>query len=318
MVETPQNPAQNPAVPALAHKATHNAAMPLLAASFGIALLSVMDAAIKRASLESGVYMALLLRTGFSVAMVAPAWWLSGGRWPRSAVLRMHVLRGLVSTVTAASFFWGLLRTPLAEAIALSFIAPLIALWLAAVVLGERVRWPAVAAALLGLAGVVVIALASMGGQRSPGAGTGWGILAILASAALYAWNLILQRQQAQVSGPVEVALFQPLVMVVAFALLAPWLAHWPSVGTLGWAALAGALAAAGLAVISWAWGRAEAQVLLPMEYSAFVWAALAGWLMFGEAVTLPTLAGLLLILAGCRIGTWSTTPVMHTEQTGL
>ena len=296
---------------------SHKLAMPLLVASLGIALYSVMDAAMKRASLEGGVYMALLLRNGFSTAMMAPAWRLSGGRWPGRAALRVHVLRGLVSTVTAVSFFWGLVRMPMAEAIALSFIAPLIALWLAAVVLREKVRWPAVVAALLGLAGVAVIALGRMDAHQTTGS-AGWGIAAILISATFYAWNLILQSQQAQLSGPMEVALFQSGVMVLTLGVLAPWLAVWPQASTLISTALAGVLASSALATMSWAWGRAEAQVLLPIEYTAFVWAALAGWLMFSEPVTLPTLGGLALILIGCRIGIRPASPVMHIEQTGV
>ena len=54
------------------------------------------------------------------------------------------------------------------------------------------------------------------------------------------------------------------------------------------------------LMLLAWAWGRAEAHRLLPLEYSAFIWAALVGWLMFGEAVTLRTLGGVVLIVGGC------------------
>ena len=59
--------------------------------------------------------------------------------------------RGVIVTVMAVLFFWGIGRVPLAQAIALTFIAPLIALLLAAVFLGERIgrrsigrfgRWP--------------------------------------------------------------------------------------------------------------------------------------------------------------------------------
>ena len=46
----------------------------------------------------------------------------------------------------AACFFWGVVRTPLAEGIALSFIAPLVALYLAAVQLGEKIRREAILA----------------------------------------------------------------------------------------------------------------------------------------------------------------------------
>ena len=46
---------------------------------------------------------------------------------------------GMVVTVMAFLFFWGIGRVPLAQAIALTFIAPLIALLLAAVFLHERI-----------------------------------------------------------------------------------------------------------------------------------------------------------------------------------
>ena len=37
---------------------------------------------------------------------------------------------------------------------------------------------------------------------------------------------------------------------------------------------------------------RAEAQVLVPMEYSGFLWAVLFGWLFFAEQVSPFTIAG--------------------------
>ena len=63
-------------------------------------------------------------------------------------------------------------------------------------------------------------------------------------------------------------------------------------------------LASASLMLLSWAYARAEAQVLVPIEYTAFVWSALVGWLWFSEPVTRATLAGLTLILVGVWLGT--------------
>ena len=54
--------------------------------------------------------------------------------WPSRTTLRVHITRGIVVTVMAGLFFWGIGRVPLAQAIALTFIAPLIALLLAAAV----------------------------------------------------------------------------------------------------------------------------------------------------------------------------------------
>ena len=57
----------------------------------------------------------------------------------------------------ALTFFWGLARVPMAQAIALAFVAPLIALYLAAVILKETIERRAILASLLGFAGVLVI-----------------------------------------------------------------------------------------------------------------------------------------------------------------
>ncbi len=286
--------------------------MPFLAVAAGIASFSLMDGLMKAASLAVGAYSAMLWRSLTSTAVLVPWWAARGSGWPRGEILRLHAIRGLNSAVMATSFFWGLKFLPLAEGMAISFIAPLIALYLAAVMLGESVGRRAVIASLLGLAGVVVIAGARLGsGDYNHDAALG--IAAILFSAVLYAWNLILQRQQALLAHPREVATFQALFTSLFLGLLAPWLLQAPDLPVallLGAAAL---LASVSLMLISWGYGRAETQVLLPIEYSAFIWAAIIGWFMFHEALTLPTVAGAVLIVIGCWIAARG-----HIEQVAL
>ncbi|MFM5916049.1 MAG: DMT family transporter [Novosphingobium sp.] len=294
----------------------HHPLMPFFAVAAGIASFSVMDALMKGASLAVGAYNAMLWRSLASALVMLPLWKLGGGEWPRGKVLRLHAVRGLNSAAMATCFFWGLKYLPLAEGMAISFIAPLIALYLAAVLLGERVSRRALFASLLGLAGVVVIAGARMQGDGYSREAA-LGIAAILASAVLYAWNLILQRQQALLASPREVAAFQAVFTALFLGLLGPWLAVIPH-GAV-WFNLGGSavLATVSLMLISWGYGREETQVLLPLEYSAFIWAAIMGWLMFGETLTLPTVAGAVLIVAGCWIAT-RPGPRDHIEATAV
>jgi drug/metabolite transporter (DMT)-like permease len=56
------------------------------------------------------------------------------------------------------------------------------------------------------------------------------------------------------------------------------------------------------LLLLSWAYARAQAQVLVTVEYTAFIWASIFGWLFFREAVTLTTIIGTALIVTGCII----------------
>jgi S-adenosylmethionine uptake transporter len=289
----------------------HHAA-PFLAAILGIALFSLMDGLMKSASIAIGAYSAMWVRSVFGVAIMFPLWKLGGGTWPDRPALKLHALRGTISAGMATTFFWGLVRMPMAEAIALSFIAPLIALYLAAVMLGEQIERRAIIGSLLGFGGVLVIGAVRLdAGGFSPDAI--WGIAAILVSAVLYAFNLIFQRKQAQLASPQEVALFQMGFSGLVLTLAAPFLLVLPQIGTTYEIAGSAALAAVSLMLLSWGYGRAEAQALLPIEYTAFIWAALLGWWMFGEAVTWATVAGVALIVAGCLIAARK-----PTEQTAL
>jgi S-adenosylmethionine uptake transporter len=287
--------------------------MPYLSMLLAIALFSAMDATMKRSSIAVGAYSAMLLRSLIGFALVLPLYLHERPNWPARPVLAIHLKRGLVGVATATTFFYGLVRLPLAEAIAISFVAPLIALFLAALLLKEKIGRQAIGASLMGLLGVLVI----IGGRldtHEMGPAALRGIIAVLVSASLYAWYLILQRQQAQVSRPREVAVFQTAIAVLALSLAAPWLLQLPEPLIWGSIGASAVLGVSGLMLGSWAYARAEAQALVPFEYSAFLWAALIGWLAFGEAVTGFTLLGAVLIVSGC----WLAAPKRHIEQTAL
>lgn len=274
----------------------------------GIAVFSAMDAVMKGAALAAGVYTAVFLRNSLGAVMMTPVWLAAGRPMSGRAALTVHIQRAVVTSGMAILFFYSLTLLPLAEAIALSFIAPLIALYLAALLLGELIQPSAITASLMGLAGVVVIAAARLG-EGGISTESVSGIAALLASAVLYALNLVLQRKQALLSSPVEIALVQNLFMAMILALAAPWWLQWPDTNALGLIALSSLLAIMALLMLSWAYARAEAQVLVPVEYTGFLWAALFGWLMFAEPVGLATVAGAVLIVIGSWIAARATAP---------
>jgi S-adenosylmethionine uptake transporter len=65
---------------------------------------------------------------------------------------------------------------------------------------------------------------------------------------------------------------------------------------------VAAGLGLASLMLLSWAYRRAQARTLIPVEYTAFIWAALLGWLIFSETLSLTTLVGTSLIVVGCLV----------------
>lgn len=277
--------------------------LPVLAAIAAIGLLSWMDAFMKAAALAVGAYSALLLRAPIGFLIAGPAWRLSGGKWPSAAVLRIHLIRGVVVAVMAFLFFFSLTLLPLAQAIALSFIAPIIALFLASALLGEQISRSAVIGATMGLAGVAII-LAGKIWREAMSEGAVLGIAAVLASAMFYAWNLVLTRQQALVAKPLEVAAFQNAITFLVLIGFAPWFLEWPKAGEWSDIVISALLSLSGAMLFTWGYARAETQRLAPLEYTGFLWAALFGWLFFQEPLTGATISGTILIVAGCWIAT--------------
>jgi S-adenosylmethionine uptake transporter len=284
----------------------------MLACLGGMMFFGAMDSAMKAVTIDIGVIAALFWRCVIGSVLAGMLFLAKGNRrLPRGAALRLHLLRGTVVAGMAVLFFWGLARTPMAETVAITFIAPIIALFLAAVLLKERIGRGAVLASVLGFGGVLIIAAGRLGWLGSDaGAGQGsaqWqGLAAITGSAVLYAWNLVLQRQQAQIASPQEIVLVQNVIMGFWIGLAMPFAGAMPGdavmAAPIGWGllTLAAMLAILSLSLLSWAYARAEAQALVPLEYSMFIWGALFGWLFFDESIGWTTLAGAALIVTGC------------------
>ena len=274
--------------------------IPFMVAAAGIGTFSLMDVAMKDLALSLGTYNAVMWRNCLGALFMGLLFIGTRQKWPPAHILKIHLWRGMVASVMSISFFWSLTKLPFAEAIGLSFIAPVIALYLAAVILGETIGREAIWASLAGLGGVVIIMAGRLSGQYTNG--HLWGAAAVLFSAVVFAYNLILARKQAQVAGPIEIAFFQNLFVAATLSFAAPWFlqpigtAHAPLIGG------AAILSIISLLLLSWAYARAEAQILIPVEYTAFVWAALFGWLFFAEPVTVPVLLGTVLIVSGSLI----------------
>lgn len=275
--------------------------LPVLVCAFAIFLLCIMDAVMKSLTLAIGVYSTVLARSMLAMLVAGLAWSAGSPAWPSAGVLKLHALRAFTVGCILILFFWGLARLPLAEAVALSFVAPIIALFMAAVLLEERIHRSAIWASVAGLAGVTII-MAGQLGRQTYGDDVLWGILAILVSTVFYAYNLILARRQALLAGPIEIGFFQNFWLVVMLIPAAPWLAIVPTPSQWPLVAAATALSLGGLVLMSWSYARAEAQKLIPMEYTAFVWSALLGWLVFHEKLVWTTVAGAALIIAGCVV----------------
>jgi S-adenosylmethionine uptake transporter len=260
-----------------------------------------MDAVMKHLVLVIGIVAVSVWRAAASLGISAALYLPRRGAWPSRKTLKIHVARGIVVTVMAFLFFWGIGRVPLAQAIALTFIGPLIALLLASAFLDEKIGGRSIAGSLAAFAGVIVIVLGQAQSKLGPDALLG--TAAIIGSALSYAVNIVMMRHQALAARPFEINFFQSAtVMSLWLAALAfTGLPAWPA-DQWAWVVVAALMSTCGTLLFAFAYARGEASYLAVTEYSAFLWAAALGWIVFRESVSLYTLAGAAAIVAGCLI----------------
>jgi S-adenosylmethionine uptake transporter len=287
------------------------------AALAAVAVLSIMDAVMKGLVLAIGIFAVSIWRSIANLALTSALYLPWRSSWPRATTLRIHVGRGIVVMVMAALFFWGIGRVPLAQAIALTFIAPLIALLLASIFLHEEIGRKSVAGSFVAFAGVVVIVWGQARAEAGPEVLLG--SAAIIGSALCYAVNIVLMRHQSLAAKPVEINFFQSLTVLALWLAAVPFVGFpdWPE-GQWQWVLVAALMSTGGGLIFSWAYARAEAGYLAASEYSGFLWASALGWLIFHEPVSLFTLAGAVLIVGGCLVAASRMTAVPpEIEATG-
>lgn len=280
-----------------------SSAPPMLLAFLAIALLCAMDGAIKLGAQTHAIITVTFMRYVAGALIALPLMLhFRKTAFSRDA-LQGHAVRGLVIAAAAYLFFYGLWAIPIAEAIAISFIAPLLVPIIARVVLGERMRAINVAACLVGFGGVLVTVT---GHASIPTPNRIEGVAAVFVSAVLYALSVVLLRQRAMRDDAHVISFLAaafPALYTAPFALLA---APLPAPGALPLFGLMGALGTGGTLLLAYAYARAEAQKLVVLEYTALGWGALFGWWLFGESVRPQVVLGGGIVAGACLMVAWS------------
>lgn len=267
----------------------------VLFALAGEGVLTLMDTLVKdqtsRYALLQVVFLRFLMGSIVATAVVA----VVRPRAPTLDALKFHTLRGGLSVFTASTFFYGLSKLPLAEAMALGFLSPLFMVLFGVLLLKERFDAKIAMALAAGIAGMIIIVSGQFGGTDYT-ADTLKGATAVIVSAIAYALVVIMLRARATVD-PISIIVFLQSVIPAIFVAIPAWY-FWtpPTQSDLAVFAIVGALAIAGHTLIANAFARAQATRLAPIHYSILLWGILYGYLFFGDVPGLTTLAGALLI----------------------
>jgi S-adenosylmethionine uptake transporter len=210
----------------------------------------------------------------------------------RTARPKLQALRGAIAVISATCFILGVSFVPLADAVAVTFVAPLIVTVLGAVILRETVGWHRWAAISIGFIGTLIVIRPGLGIVHPA-------VLLVLFAASLFALRQVLSRMIAPYDNTYTTVAYTALVGSALISLPLPFVWIWPSdpVSIVLMIAIAAIAGVAELMVIR-ALEIAEAVVLAPVHYSMILWSVMYGYLVFAQLPDGWTLIGTAVIVA--------------------
>jgi len=280
-----------PAVPG-GHDSSSDARLGIGLLVFAELLFAVMDTIAKHLGQELPVGMVVWGRYAFHLGFMLA---IFPGRRLRPLLqvnrLGLVLFRGVQLLACTALFFTAIRHIPLADAVAIGFVAPLFVVALSVPLLGERVgprRWAAV---VVGLAGTLIIVRPGFGEVH-----WAYGVMVVLAF--IFATFVINTRILTRTEQPLPMLFFTALVGTVGAGLFLPFTWQTPTLVQVGFLAVMGALGGASHLLLIHAYRVATASLLAPFQYAQIVFAAFCGWLVFGDVPDLWVVTGTGVVIA--------------------
>lgn len=230
-------------------------------------------------------------RAVFGLVFIAPVLWRKGLNPFATTGLWEHFNRAVMGTAAMVCGFYAVSHLLLADATAISFSQALFVTMIAALLLGEPVRWRRWTATVVGFIGVIIM--------MHPGPGTlKLAALVALANAFLSALSVIYVKRLSE-SEP-AIAILATFAVFSTGLLVIPAVFVWTWPSAFDWVCLSaiGLLATIGQYCMVRAYEAADASFVAPFDYLRLPFAAALGLVVFSEWPTWWTLAGALVIIA--------------------
>lgn len=268
--------------------------MAVAAAWMGGALLSFMAMAVAGRELadELSTFQILFFRSLIGLVVISLLLARAGWGQVRTSLPGLHVVRNLAHFGGQFGWFLGLGYIPLAEVFAIEFTGPIwTALW-AALLLGERLTAPRVAAIALGLAGLLLILRPGLQAVQPVA-------LAVLASAVCYALSHTLTRRLALGDTPLAILFYMTVIQLPLGLILSMPSWRWPEAGMWPWLVVVGLTALSAHYCLARALALADATVVVPLDFLRLPLIAVVGALVYAEPLAPLVFAGAALMLLG-------------------
>lgn len=217
---------------------------------------------------------------------------LRGSQVLRTSHPWLQVGRGALAATSATVFIFAVSYVPLADAVAVSFVAPFIVTLMGALVLREPVgirRWSAV---IIGFLATLIVIRPGMGVLHPA-------VFLVIIAATAFAMRQILSRVLSG-ADPVETTVaYTAIVGSAILTIPLPFVWRTPELGLeLGLLVSMAVIAAAAEVLVIKALEVAQAVVVAPVQYTLLIWGTFYGWMVFGQLPDFWTWVGALIIVA--------------------
>jgi len=239
-------------------------------------LFVIVTAVVRYLGSEMHPVQAAFLRYAFGVAIIIPFCLRTSLFRIPFARLRLHAFRGVAHGIAIMLWFFAMMRLPIAEVTALSFMTPVFIIIGASVFLKERFYRHRAIAVALGIAGGLII--------LQPGFRViDLGAIAQLVAAPLFAVSMLIAKNLTRSESNGHILLM--LSVFCTLTLILPAIVIWrqPTLEELSWLFLCAVFATAGHYCMTRAFRSAEIAALQPITFLQLVWATLMGSFLFGE-----------------------------------
>jgi drug/metabolite transporter (DMT)-like permease len=242
----------------------------------GILLFALNDVMGKWLMATYSVGQVLLLRSVAAMLILVPFALKEGlGAILRAPRPGLQLARAFFGTVETACFYWAVTTLPLVGVMTYYLSAPLYVAAIAPFLLKERLARDQWLAVVLGFAGVLLVLRPSAETLTPPA------IVAIIGS-MLFAGLMLSTRQLRGTSGTTLIV-WQTTGALVFGAALSPFSWVPPTPRDFALLSLLGVVAMLAHVLVAQAFRVAPASIVAPFNYTLIVWAAVFGWLFFGE-----------------------------------
>lgn len=286
------------------HHPEHNPPRAALWMTGAITSFSAMAIAVRELKGAHDTFEIMAVRSLVGLVIVLAAA-LATGRLGEIRAHRLggHVLRNAIHFTGQNLWILAVTLIPLAQVFALEFTTPIWVLLLSPLFLGERITRLRVVAALMGFVGILVVARPDAGHLNL-------GMAAAAASAICFALTGITTKVLTRHESIVSILFWLTVLQGVFGIVMAFWdgVVHWPTAASLPWLVLIGVTGVVAHFCLTSALRLAPASFVMPIDFARLPLIAVAGAVLYGEAIDAAVLVGAAIIFAGNYLNVWSET----------